>query len=285
MADFDDLKLEKTAAPPPPPQPPWLLIVAGLALLLALAAVWYYMRQTPGTESHAGGQQPAQAAKPVEEPSAAAELPPLGQTDALVREMVRALSQHPIVASLLTTDQLIRTFTVSVMNIADGDTPARHLFTIKPQDKFQVQPRGRTTVIDRRSYARFDPHAAAIDGIDPGGAARLYETLKPRIDEAYRELAGKNADFDRTLDRAIVKLLETPIVEGDIAVEQAVVGYTYADPSLESLSRAQQQLLRMGPDNVRRVQAKLRAIAGYLGIEESSLPPERVVRASGQAVR
>ena len=280
MADFDDLKLEKTPAPPPPPQPPWLLILAGLALLLALAAIWYYMRQTPGSDSNASGRQAAPpAAKAVEEPSAT-ELPPLGQTDALVREMVRALSQHPIVVSLLTTDQLIRTFAVSVMNIADGDTPSRHLYTIKPQDTFKVQQRGGTTVIDQRSYARFDPHAAAIDGIDPGGAARLYETLKPRIEEAHRELAGKNADFDKTLERAIVKLLETPIVEGEIAVEQAVVGYTYADPSLESLSRAQQQLLRMGPDNVRRVQAKLRAIAGYLGIEESALPPERVVRAT-----
>lgn len=281
MADIDDLRLEKTPAPPPPPQPRWLLIVAAVLLLLALAAVWYYMRQTPGSEATAGGQQPAApAAKPVDQPGAETELPPLGQTDALVREMVRALSQHPIVASLLTTDQLIRTFAVSVMNIAEGDTPSRHLFTIKPEDKFQVQRRRGTTVIDPRSYARFDPHAAAIDGIDPGGAARLYETLKPRIEEAYRELAGKTADFDRTLERAIVHLLETPVGDGDVAVEPAVIGYTYADPKLESLSRAQQQLFRMGPDNVRRVQAKLRAIAGYLGIEESSLPPERIRGAS-----
>jgi hypothetical protein len=281
MADIDDLKLEKTPALPPPPQPPWLLILVAVVLLLALGAIWYYMRQTSGPESDAGGAAPApQAARPVEEPGVTTEVPPLGEADAFVREMVRALSQHPIVAALLTTDQLIRTFAVSVMNIADGDTPSRHLYTIKPQDRFQVQQRGGAAVIDRRSYARFDPHAAAIEGIDPAGAARLYETLKPRIEEAHRELAGANADFDRTLERAIVHLLQTPVVEGGIAVEQAIVGYRYADSSLESLSRAQQQLLRMGPDNVRRVQAKLRAIAGYLGIEPASLPPERVVRAT-----
>jgi hypothetical protein len=281
MPDIDDLKLEKTPAPPPPPQPPWLLILVAVVLLLALAAIWYYMRQTPGPDANAGARNPAPAAaRPIEEPSAATELPPLAQTDALVRELVRALSQHPIVAALLTTDQLIRTFAVSVMNIADGDTPSRHLFTIKPQDTFQVQQRSGAMVIDARSYARFDPHAAAVDGLDAGGAARIYETLKPRIQEAYRELAGENADFDRTLARAIIHLLETPVVEGDIAVERAIVGYTYADPRLESLSRAQQQLLRMGPDNVRRVQNKLRAIAGYLGIGQSSLPRERVVPAS-----
>jgi hypothetical protein len=182
--------------------------------------------------------------------------------------MVRALSQHPIVSALLTSDQLIRIFAVSVMNIAQGDTPSRHLFTIKPQDSFQVQQRNRTTVIDPRSYARFNPHAAAVDGLDAGGAARLYETLKPRIQEAYRELAGKDADFDRALERAIRHLLETPVIDEAITVEQATVGYTYADPRLESLSRAQQQLLRMGPANVRVVQEKLRAIAGALGIED-----------------
>lgn len=281
MADFEDLRLERTPTPPPPPQPRWLIVTVAIALLLALLAVWYYVRRAPETPSEAvGPTTPPAATKPADDAAAATDLPPLDQTDAVVREMVRALSQHPIVASLLATDQLIRTFTVSVMNIAEGDTPTRHLFTIKPDDRFQARSRGVATVIDRRSYARFDPHAAAVDGLDPAGAARLYERLKPRIQEAHREVAGKNADFDRTLERAILHLLNTPVVEGDVAVVPAVAGYRYADPSLESLSRAQQQLLRMGPDNVRLVQEKLRALAGYLGIEESALPRERVVRAS-----
>ena len=50
------------------------------------------------------------------------------------------------------------------------------------------------------------------------------------------------------------------------------VSYTYEDARLESLSAAQKQLLRMGPRNVRLVQAKLREIAPYLGIATESLP-------------
>jgi hypothetical protein len=132
--------------------------------------------------------------------------------------------------------------------------------------------------VDPAGYSRFDGHAAAIASIDPGGAAQLYNRLKPRIEEAYREVAGANADFDGTLQRAIAELLATPVVEGEIAVERHTVGYGYVDPSLESLSRAQQQLLRMGPQNVRVVQQQLRAIAQRLGIDESALPRERVVR-------
>lgn len=241
--------------------------MAVILLLLALGAVWYYFKQAPEEQITTGATQSAPAAQtPIREPETEA-LPPLGEADAFVRELVRALSQHPIVASLLTTDQLIRTFAVSVHDIAAGNTPSRHLFTIKPQDQFQVRKADGATYIDPRSYARFAPHAAAIDGLDPAGAARVYERLKPRIEEAYREVAGADADLDRALARAIAHLLETPIVERDIAVEQAVVGYTYADPSLEGLSRAQQQLLRMGPKNARMVQDKLRAIARELGIE------------------
>ena len=44
-------------------------------------------------------------------------------------------------------------------------------------------------------------------------------------------------------------------------------------PQLQELSAAQKQLLRMGPQNVRTVQSKLREIATALGIPASRLPP------------
>jgi hypothetical protein len=47
-------------------------------------------------------------------------------------------------------------------------------------------------------------------------------------------------------------------------VVRAVVVYEYADPKLEALSPAQKALLRMGPRNVPRVQAKLRELAAAL---------------------
>lgn len=282
MADFDDLRLERPPAPEAPPPPRWLPVIAAVVLLIALAAVWYYLRRSP-THQETGSSQTAQVPDATAQPEAVStvELPPLDESDAYVRDLVRTLSQHPTVLALLTTDGLIRTFTASVMNIAEGDTPSRHLYTIKPDTRFKARREGARTVIDPQSYSRYDTHAAAVDGIDPAGAARVYTTLKPRIDEAYKEVAGTGAGFDRALTRAIVELLETPVVEGEIALEARVEGYGYADPALESLSRAQKQLLRMGPHNMRIVQQKLRAIARELGISESSLPRERVIRSAG----
>jgi len=44
------------------------------------------------------------------------------------------------------------------------------------------------------------------------------------------------------------------------------VTYVYADESLESLSGAQRQLLRMGPDNVLLIKAKLRDLKAGLEV-------------------
>ena len=279
MADFDDLNLERAPAPPPPRPPRWIPIVAVAVLLFALAAVWYYLRGSSDLDRADATPDTALIPQATPAPVVETDVPSLDESDAYVRDLVRALSQHPIVAAWLTTDQLIRNFAVSVMNVADGKTPSGHLYTIKPDGTFRVRQQRTTAYIDPASYARYDGHAAAVDGIDPAGAARLYATLRPRIEEASREQAGSDANFDRALERAIVELLETPIVEGDVAVVPLIQGYGYADASLESLSGAQKQLLRMGPDNVRRVQQKLRAIARELGISESSLPGERVISA------
>ena len=54
-----------------------------------------------------------------------------------------------------------------------------------------------------------------------------------------------------------------PVVEQDIRVEMKGegIGYEYADARLEDLNGAQKQLLRMGPKNVRLIQAQLRQFA------------------------
>ena len=100
---------------------------------------------------------------------------------------------------------------------------------------------------------------------------RTYATLKPRIQDAYRDLGYPQGDFDEALKRAS-ELLQSPVIDGPIAVRRTSVSYTYEDARLETLSAAQKHLLRMGPRNVRLVQAKLREIAPYLGIPTESLP-------------
>ncbi len=83
-------------------------------------------------------------------------------------------------------------------------------------------------------------------------------------------------DFDKTLTVAIVELLKVPVVEGEILLEATVASYKMADPELENLSEAQKHLIRMGPENVRKIQAKLRKIGLALGIPGNKLPQARI---------
>jgi hypothetical protein len=205
------------------------------------------------------------------EPAAIA-VPPLDESDPVVRELVRQLSKHPHIAAWLTTDGLVRNFTVVVANIAEGTTPAVHLRVLRPREPFRVVEEDGDLHADPRSYQRYTPLADAVGSVDPAGAAKLYATLKGRIEEAYRELGYLDTPFDRTLERALVTLLATPIGGGDEALEPRGIGYGYRDARLEALSAAQKQLRRMGPRNARTVQAKLRDVALALGIPRERLP-------------
>jgi hypothetical protein len=204
------------------------------------------------------------------------DLPPLGQSDPAVRSLVNALSSHPRVVAWLATSGLIRNFTLVVSNIAEGKTPARHLQTLGLASPFRVTDSPIGLVGDVRNDRRYDALAAAVASIDPAGAARLYGSIKPSIEEAYREL-GQDMPFDRTLERAIVVLLETPAPEPSARLTRAPkgIGYRFADQRTEALSGAQKQLLRAGPDNVQIVQSWLRTVAAALGIPAERLPARR----------
>jgi len=273
MADLGDLKLDKPSEPPPDTRRfGWR---APLIILLVLAVgylVWSLLlsRDTPTadvkvqTEQQVAGADQSQPLTAV--PGEDIDLPELGETDPIVRQLVGALSSHPKVAAWLTTDQLIRNFAVVVVNISNGRSPARHLSALRPTGEFVASEDGEVVRVDPRSYRRYDEYADAVGALDAQGTARLYATLKPRIQDAYRELGYPEGDFNQAMERAIAELLNAPIVEGDVALTPKSVSWEFADPKLQSLSSAQRQFLRMGPRNMRIVKDKLREIAPLLGI-------------------
>ena len=55
-------------------------------------------------------------------------------------------------------------------------------------------------------------------------------------------------------------MLAVPVLRGDIELVQPKVLFEYADPALEGLTDLQKQVLRMGPDNVERLQTYLRSM-------------------------
>jgi DUF3014 family protein len=260
-------------------QPPvWPKLVAAGVLVVAVAVTGYLVFRNRGVTAPASApatapaSAPTDAASPLGADVAPIDLPPLDESDDVVRGLVKELSSNPAVAAWLATDNLIRNFTVVVTNIASGEPAAGRVPALRPTGGFQVEERGEDLFINSRSYARYLPLATAATSIDPQGAAKLYSQLKPRIEDAYKELGRPDSTFDQTLERAIVMLLKTPLAEGRVPIQPGgAVVYRFADPALEKLTPSQKLLIRFGPDNQRAVQTSLRNIALALGI-----PPERL---------
>jgi hypothetical protein len=283
MEPLDDLPIDtgRDAAAVEPPRRAirWGPILVGLGLLVALgaAAVWWRSRPPAAERTRAATEVsvPAADAPAVREPLGPAveprELPPLDLTDAFMRDLLRGLSSSPQLAAWLASDGLVRRFVASVDNVARGTTPAPHLRRLAPAGPFLAQARGDESVIDPRAYARYDGIAETVASLDVEGLARAYVLVRPRLQEAYRELGYPDGDIDRAVEAAIGRLLRTPRPGARVAVRPSPVMYKFADARLESLSPAQKQLLRMGPRNVDLVQEKLRALAAALKI-----PAERL---------
>jgi hypothetical protein len=281
MLDPADVELQSPGSLPPPmpaareprPKAPW--VVAAAVVSVAVGAVWFFVASRQAERAAAPPADARAVAETVapRAPVAAlqqTDLPPLAETDALVRKLVAALSAHPLVVRWLATGGLIRDFVVVVENIAHGASPARHLTALRPAGSFRVTGEDDLR-IDPRGYDRYTPIAAAVDSIDADGAARLYALLKPRIDEAYAEL-GRSEPFDVALERAIVALVQTPALDGSVRlVPTGGVTFAFEDPRLERLAPAQKQLARAGPANARVIQRKLREIGMRLGVPQERL--------------
>jgi hypothetical protein len=279
--DIDEYDLARPSdpvepEPPPPSRPLWPVMVA--VLLVVLAAGGYFLTRRPAEPPPAAGVETTERAPepPPREPLGPAvdpvALPPLDLTDPLVRDWLGRLSSRPEIAAWLAGDGLIRNFVVSVDNVATGQTPARHLKRLAPRAPFLVETRGRTIVVDARSYTRYNGLAETVASLDAQGLARLYAALKPRLQDAYRELGYPDGNVDEAVERALVRLLQTPVIAPDAVLKEGVVSYRFDDERIEGLTPAQKQLLRMGPFNVRLVQEALRDLAEALGIPTERLP-------------
>jgi hypothetical protein len=256
---------------------PWL-VVAGV-FLVGGAVAWYFLSGGQADEP-APSSEPAAADAPLLPAHGVSALcpagdvialPPLDQSDEFAGTLATTLSEHPRVTAWLATDDIIRRFVVVVDAVASGKSPAIYLGPLRPSGAFRTTERGSGLFADPRNFARFVPVAEAVDSVNVAAAGRICSALKPRLDDAYREL-GRPGTFDEALERAIVSLLQTPPVGSDARLVPQGGRYGFEDPTLEALTPAQKHLARMGDREAGVIKNKLREIALAIGIPAERLP-------------
>lgn len=285
MSDLDDLEVR----PEPHETRPyeiieeesanrnWLWLMIAVAALLVVAAAYILFLRTPDappTVLLAPEPEPAPAAASPVSPDAEASkygfegpLPPLVGSDEVVAEVVGTLSSHPRLLIWLATPDLIRTAVAAIENVATGTNPAPHLGFLAPRGAFQVRDEGGSIQTDPATYRRYDLVTAVFTSLDPEGCAAAYRHLLPLLQEAFANLGYPGEALAPSLEQAFANILAIRIPQSSLTLERRITTYAYEDPSLESLDPIAKQLLRMGPDNARRIQNQVRHLATALEMD------------------
>ncbi|MCL1121838.1 DUF3014 domain-containing protein [Shewanella seohaensis] len=210
---------------------------------------------TPETETTVTPTEPAMPEEVV---------PSLPESDAFVHQKALAIINNNVVGSSLVNQDLARQFVVFVDNLAQGDL-ARKVSPVKgPEKLFTVSEITSKVYLNPESYHRYDAYATVLASMDEASLMHTYKQLTPLFDEAFAELGYSNAKFNDRMLQAIKIMLAAPIIEEPIELSSISVNYRFVDPNLEALPSAQKLMIRMGPENTRKVKAALRKLENQL---------------------
>lgn len=254
-----------------------LLLILGAAV--AGAVLWWFASRAPGP-----GEQAAPVPQPPASSAVAAPPPailhpiedaagPLAAAD--VDNALAELLGRQAVATFLETSDFPRRFAATVDNLGRAHAPVLSWPVHPTAGRFSVEDQPDGTVVAKSNATRYAPFVRMAEGVDTARAVQLYLRLYPLLQRAYEELGYPKRYFNDRVVEVVDVLLATPEVreplklrlvevKGPVPSERPWVRYEYADPALESLTAGQKILLRIGPDNARRLKAKLAEARGLL---------------------
>lgn len=195
-------------------------------------------------------------------------LPDLDHSDALLREEMTGIS--PMLSGWLNTDQLVRKYVVIANDFSQGLRLEKNLRFLELDQPFAVDQDNENLFIATKSYQRYDRLAAAINALDVQATLAVYKKFRPLLVQVFREFSYPDEySLEDIFTKAAAVILAAPARDGQVALERQSARYKFADQQLEALNPVHKQMLRMGPDNTRIIQNKLRLfVAGLASLKE-----------------
>lgn len=219
----------------------------------------------PDAATVSGNSAVAVAPAPVEVPVfeapelSIANLPPLNDSDSFVLEGLQAIQNSVAIVPLLANEQFVRKFVVFVENVSREGFPQTELpYRPLEQEMPVTNIDDNLFLMAPAAHARFDQVVDTFIAMDTEQILILYRTLSPLLQQAYAEIGFRDENFDDTLRRALMEVVNATPPEGPFQLVKPSVMYLYADSSIENLSEVNKQLIRLGPENTAKLQDKLR---------------------------
>lgn len=193
---------------------------------------------------------------PLPEPGIASD-PPLA--DALSN-----FADRDTLTDLFSLQDIARRFVITIDNLPREIVPSQASIVRRVPGPLDVEPVDDGFVLEESNYQRYHPFLRFAESIDPATAANWYVRFYPLFQYEYQQLGFPDGHFNDRVIAAIDDMLAAPTPSGPIRLVQPKVLYRFADPALESLSAGQKIMIRIGPDNARRLRAVLRRLRDEL---------------------
>lgn len=197
------------------------------------------------------------------EPAASASAAPPTLENSLAR-----LFGPELLATIFQTDDFARRVVVTVDNLGREKAPARLWPLHPPAGRFTARRQDDAEVIAADNFVRYARHMALVEKADLRQVVALYKRFYPQFQQAYEELGYPGRHFNDRVVEVIDLLLATPepaapvavrlpVIQGPIQPQRPWLLYEFVDPQQQALPAGSQLLLRMGPENQRRLNVRL----------------------------
>lgn len=187
----------------------------------------------------------------------------LSNSDPAVKKEIRSLSAKTL--KLVANEHVLRKFVRAVNALEDGTLVAQYRPLVEPQTPFLAKKIAEDEwLMDDKNFARYEPYIAAAESLGAEGIVGLYQEFSPLLEEAFRELGVDKPSFDTTFKNTLIALLSTPELEQQLILVQPSVMYKYKSKHIEGLSAPRKLMLRIGPENRKRVKRLSRELLDQL---------------------
>jgi len=208
---------------------------------------------------------PVVVATPNPEPVAPAApsrvLPHLNASDDTVKTWLGELSTPAPWLEWLAPRELIRKWVLQVDNIRQGKYVRKYAPVMPPIARFKATVEGDIVHLDALTYQRYNNAVNTLLMIDQAKLASLYREMYPLFQQAQGELGQKaSVTFHSSLLSAIDHILAAPVLDEAPLLHRPGVLFQFKDTGLEALPATHKLLLRMGPDNTRKIKIYLRRL-------------------------
>lgn len=268
-----DLETERTA------QNRTTIIIVAVVLIAAAAGVyvWNARRAAPPA-----AVPPPAAEAPVATPDAPTIRHPvqdiaqpdapasgeIAETNDQIRSLLVDWLGRDAVQQFLQLDDFARHAVVTVDNLGRPHAAPR-LWPVNPTaGRYAVESKGELLYPTADNAKRYAGFVTFVESIDARRAAALYARNYALFQKQYEELGYPGRYFNDRLVEVIDLMIATPVpqqppalkltdVKGPVASTHPWLRYEFADPALEALPAGQKMMLRVGPEQQKRLRAKL----------------------------